>query len=105
MMGMGGMMGMSCTHTIRVSTAGLMPGSTHTLIALLVDNLHVPLMPLVAARVTVRIGGGTPLPRPKTRSRRGRPRPPEGGGVGARPLLAPPPPPWLPQVGLGLRRA
>src|SRR6266851_10084033 len=56
MMGMGGMMGMSCSHVIHVSTAGLMPGSTHTLIALLVDNQHVPLMPLVAARVNVRIG-------------------------------------------------
>jgi hypothetical protein len=56
MMGMGAMMGMSCTNTIRASTAGLMPGSTHTLIALLVDNQHVPLMPLVASRVTVRIG-------------------------------------------------
>ena len=56
MMGMGGMTGMSCTNTIRASTAGLMPGSTHTLIALLVDNQHVPLMPLVASRVTVRIG-------------------------------------------------
>jgi hypothetical protein len=56
MMGMGGMMGMSCTHSIRVSTAGLKPGSTHTLIALLVDNEHVPLMPLVASRVSVRIG-------------------------------------------------
>ncbi len=55
-MGMGGMMGMSCTTTIRASTAGLMPGSTHTLIALLVDNLHVPLMPLIASKVTVRIG-------------------------------------------------
>lgn len=56
MMGMGGMTGMSCTKTIRVSTAGLMPGSTHTLIALLVDNLHIPLMPLIASRVSVRIG-------------------------------------------------
>jgi len=56
MMGMGGMTGMSCANTIRASTAGLMPGSTHTLIALLVDNGHVPLMPLVASRVTVRIG-------------------------------------------------
>jgi hypothetical protein len=55
-MGMGGMMGMSCADTIMASTAGLMPGSTHTLIALLVDNQHVPLMPLVASRVTVRIG-------------------------------------------------
>jgi len=56
MMGMGGMMAMSCTNTIQASTAGLMPGSTHTLIALLVDNQHVPLMPLVASRVQVRIG-------------------------------------------------
>jgi hypothetical protein len=56
MMGMRGMMGMSCTHVIHVSTAGLKPGSTHTLIALLVDNMHVPLMPLVASRVSVRIG-------------------------------------------------
>ena len=56
MMGMGGMMRMSCTNTIQASTAGLKPGSTHTLIALLVDNEHAPLMPLVAARVTVRIG-------------------------------------------------
>ena len=55
-MGMGGMMGMSCASTIAASTAGLAPGSTHTLIALLVDNMHVSLMPLVAARVTVRIG-------------------------------------------------
>jgi hypothetical protein len=56
MMGMGGMTGMSCTSTIQASTQGLMPGSSHTLIALLVDNMHVPLMPLIAARVTVRIG-------------------------------------------------
>jgi hypothetical protein len=55
-MGMGGMLGMSCTNTIQASTAGLMPGSTHTLIALLVDNQHAPLMPLIASRVTVRIG-------------------------------------------------
>src|SRR5260221_12226900 len=44
MMGMGGMMAMSCTNTIRASTAWLMPGSTHTLIALLADNEHVPPM-------------------------------------------------------------
>jgi len=56
MMGMGGMMGMSGTHVIHVSTAGLKPGSTHTLIALLVDNEHVPLMPMVASEVKVRIG-------------------------------------------------
>jgi len=51
-----GMMGMSCTHVIHASTAGLTPGSAHTLIALLVDNLHVPLMPMVASEVKVRIG-------------------------------------------------
>src|SRR5262249_54218083 len=56
MMGMGGMTGMSCTHVIPVSTAGLKPGSPHTLIALLVDNQHVPLMPMIAAEVKVRIG-------------------------------------------------
>jgi hypothetical protein len=56
MMGMGGMTGMSCTHTIHASTAGLKPGSTHTLIALLVDNEHVPLMPMIASEVKVRIG-------------------------------------------------
>ena len=49
------MMRMSCTNTIQASTAGLKPGSTHTLIALLVDNQHVPLMPLAAAQVSVRI--------------------------------------------------
>ena len=53
--GMGGMMRMSCTNTIQASTAGLKPGSTHTLIALLVDNQHVPLMPMVATQVSVRI--------------------------------------------------
>src|SRR5258708_11443074 len=56
MMGMGGMLAMSCTNTIRASTEGLKPGPTHHLIAPLVDNLHVPLMPMVAARVTVRVG-------------------------------------------------
>jgi hypothetical protein len=56
MMGMGGMTGMSCTDTIQVSTSGLKPGSTHTLIALLVDNEHVPLMPMIASEVKVRIG-------------------------------------------------
>ena len=55
-MGMGGMMGMSCIRVIHASAAGLKPGSHHTLIALLVGNEHVPLMPLVASGVTVRIG-------------------------------------------------
>ena len=56
MMGMGGKMGMSCTHVIHVSTAGLKPGSHHTLIALLVDDEHAPLMPMIASEVKVRIG-------------------------------------------------
>ena len=52
----GGMMGMSCAHVIHASTAGLKPGSHHTLSALLVDNQHVPLTPMVASEVNVRIG-------------------------------------------------
>ena len=56
MMGMGGMMGMSCTHVIHAYAAGLKPGSTHTLIALLVDNEHAPLMPMITSEVKVRIG-------------------------------------------------
>ncbi len=55
-MGMGGTMGLSGTTTIRAFTAGLKPGSTDTPIALLAGNLHVPLMPLAAARAAVRIG-------------------------------------------------
>ena len=50
------MMGMSCTHVIHVSTAGLKPGSHHTLIALLVDDEHAPLTPMIASEVRVRIG-------------------------------------------------
>lgn len=38
------------------SMAGLMPGSAHPLIGLLVGNPHVLLMPLVASRIAVRIG-------------------------------------------------
>jgi hypothetical protein len=36
--------------------AWLMPGSAHTLTALLFDNRHVPLMPLAAAGMTARSG-------------------------------------------------
>ncbi len=36
--------------------AGLTPGSPGTLIALLVDNRDVPLLPLVASLMTVGIG-------------------------------------------------
>jgi hypothetical protein len=56
MMGMGTMLGMSCQHTFHATTAGLTPGQTHTLIALLVDNGHAPLHPPVQSKVEVKIG-------------------------------------------------
>jgi hypothetical protein len=56
MMGMGSMLGMSCQRTFHATTAGLKPGQTHTLIALLVDNGHAPLHPPVESKVEVTIG-------------------------------------------------
>jgi hypothetical protein len=56
MMGMGTMLGMSCTTVFHASTQGLKSGQTHTLIALLTDNGHAPLHPAVASEVTVTIG-------------------------------------------------
>ena len=56
MMGMGSMLGMSCTATFHATTAGLAAGQHHTLIALLVDNEHAPLMPAAEARVPIVIG-------------------------------------------------
>ena len=56
MMGMGSMLGMGCTNTFTVSTTGLESGSTHSVIALLADNGHAPLMNAVAAEVEVTIG-------------------------------------------------
>jgi hypothetical protein len=56
MMGMGTMLGMSCTTTLHTSTVGLKSGEKHTLIALLVDNGHAPLMPEVESKVDVTIG-------------------------------------------------
>jgi hypothetical protein len=56
MMGMGTMLGMSCTTIFHASTQGLKSGQTHTLIALLTDNGHAPLHPAVASEVTVTIG-------------------------------------------------
>jgi hypothetical protein len=56
MMGMGTMLGMSCTTTFQATTQGLKAGQTHTLIALLTDNGHAPLHPPVASEVTVMIG-------------------------------------------------
>jgi hypothetical protein len=56
MMGMGTMLGMSGEKVFRASTAGLRAGETHTLIALLTDNGHAPLQPMIADQVEVRIG-------------------------------------------------
>jgi hypothetical protein len=56
MMGMGTMLGMSCTTTFQATTQGLKSGQTHTLIALLTDNGHAPLHPPVASEATVMIG-------------------------------------------------
>jgi len=56
MMGMGTMLGMSCTTVFHATTQGLQAGQTHTIIALLTDNGHAPLNPAVASEVTVTIG-------------------------------------------------
>jgi hypothetical protein len=56
MMGMGTMMGMSCTTTLHQTTVGLQKGEKHTLIALLVGNGHAPLVPHVEDKVDVTIG-------------------------------------------------
>jgi hypothetical protein len=56
MMGMGSMLGMSCQRVFHATTAGLKPGETHTLIALLVDDAHAPLHPAVESKVEVKIG-------------------------------------------------
>jgi hypothetical protein len=55
MMGMMTMAGMSCERTLQGSAAGLKPGSTHKLIALLADNAHAPVMPAVADSVEVTV--------------------------------------------------
>jgi hypothetical protein len=55
MMGMMTMAGMSCEQRLHASTAGLKPGSTHKLIALLADNAHAPVMPEVADSVVVAV--------------------------------------------------
>ena len=55
MMGMATMLGMSCEQTFKASTAGLTPGSTHSVIALLTDDQHVPLEPEISDKVDVTI--------------------------------------------------
>lgn len=56
MMGMGTMLGMSCTNTFKASTAGLNAGDTHSVIALLVDNGHAPFAQPVQDQVDVKVG-------------------------------------------------
>jgi ribosomal protein L24E len=56
MEGMGTMLGMSCTRVFHGTTAGLKAGQTHTIIALLTDNTHVPIQPPVFDSITVHIG-------------------------------------------------
>jgi hypothetical protein len=53
---MGGMLGMSCVKVFHATTNGFKPGTTHTLIALLVNNGHAPFHPDIADRVNVTIG-------------------------------------------------
>jgi hypothetical protein len=53
--GMMTMVAMSCEQRLHASTAGLEPGSTHKLIALLADNVHAPVMPEVADSVEVAV--------------------------------------------------
>lgn len=61
--GMGTMMGMSGSDTFSIDTSALTPGP-HTFIAVLTDNLHAPLGPMVMAAVEVEVaaddvGGAT----------------------------------------------
>jgi len=55
MMGMMTMVAMSCEKMLQASTAGLKPGSTHKVIALLADNAHAPVMPEVSDSVEVKV--------------------------------------------------
>ncbi len=57
MMGMGTMLGMSGSNTFVVSTAGLKPGSTHTLYTVLTDDGHAPLGIMAQIQFTVAGGG------------------------------------------------
>ena len=57
MMGMLTMFGMACETTFPASTAGYEPDEAHSIIALLLDNGHAPLMnPEAADFVEVTIG-------------------------------------------------
>jgi hypothetical protein len=54
MMGMATMLGMSCTNSMVISTAGI-PQGRHTFYAFLVDTLHEPLARPVVASVTLTV--------------------------------------------------
>jgi hypothetical protein len=56
MMGMGTMFGMSCERVFHATTEGLKSGEKHSVIAILVDNGHAPLMPANEDKVEVTIG-------------------------------------------------
>src|SRR5258708_4216064 len=56
MMGMGPMFGMTCARVFHATTDGLKSGDKHSIIALLVDNGHAPLMPANEDKVEVTIG-------------------------------------------------
>jgi len=56
MMGMATMLGMGSTTTFKASTTGLAAGETHTIIVLLADNGHAPLMPVIQGSVEITVG-------------------------------------------------
>ncbi|MGH2347316.1 MAG: sulfocyanin-like copper-binding protein, partial [Chloroflexota bacterium] len=56
--GLATLVGMSCTHSATIFTDGLTPG-THTLYAMLADNLHAPISPSAMASVKINVTSGT----------------------------------------------
>jgi len=56
--GLATLVGMSCTHNVTVFTDGLTPG-THTLYAMLADNLHAPISPTAMASIKIRVTSGS----------------------------------------------
>ncbi|MGD9752657.1 MAG: hypothetical protein AB7W59_16845, partial [Acidimicrobiia bacterium] len=56
MMGMMTMLGMSGTTTFKASTEGMAPGEKHKLIAIVADNGHAPLNPMVTDEIDITVG-------------------------------------------------
>jgi sulfocyanin len=56
--GLATLLDMGCTHSYTIFTDGLTPG-THTLYAMLADNLHAAVTPTAMASVTIRVMSGT----------------------------------------------